>query len=122
MNFPALKPHPEGDEGRFYWPGFLRDNTWRSGWTATFNAELVVWATSMLSMEGHSSAASNAWRVVPHPKFVDKDLGTTDVWGWLPYHHPWVKVLGNRKASNCAAFIGGGEGDFGPVVIPPPIP
>lgn len=122
VNVPPLKPHPDGYEGRFYWPGFLREDTLRSGWTFAMNAILVVWETALLSLEGHSSAASGAWRIVPHPKYLDVALGTTDVWGWLPYHHPWVKVLGNRKADNCAAFTGGGDGDFGPVVIPPPVP
>ena len=122
FNFPPLFPHPDGDEGRMYWPGFLQGNTGRSGWTSTFNSTLVIFETALLSLDGHSSGLSGAWRVVPHGKFLDKDLSTDAIYGWLPYHSPWVKVLGNRKADNCAAFLGGGAGDFGPIVIPPPPP
>lgn len=122
VNVPAVNPHPLAFEGRFYWPGFLVGNTYRSGWSGAFNVTLLAWASSLLALDGHSSGLSGAWRMVPHGKYLDANNGTDAVHAFLPYHDPFVKVLGTRKANSCAAFLGGGAGDFGPVIIPPPPP
>lgn len=122
MNIPALFPHPGASEGRFYMPGFLVAQTNRSGYSTAFNARMVLWASVLLALDGYTSTFSGAWRLVPHGKYLDAGGGTDQVHAWLPYHNPWVKVIGNRRADGCAAFTGGGAGDFDPITIPPPPP
>ncbi len=118
MNIGAMNPHPDGYEGKFYLPGWTRASVLRSGWTAARNAQLVVFAAACLSVDSLETAEPDAYRIVPHGKYLDKDLTQVDIDGALPYHSLFVKVLGNRKADNCAAFLGGGTGDFDPYDIP----
>jgi len=119
MNIPALFPHPDADEGRFFWPGFLLSHCNRSGFTSAFNIKLNVWEVVLLSLEGYTSSQSGAWSLVPHAKYLDAAGTTGQVKAWRPYHNEFVKVLGNRRPAGCAAFTGGGDGDFNPITIPP---
>lgn len=122
FNVPALNPHPDGHEGRFFMPGIPVASTDRSAFTASFNSRLVVFATAALSIDSLDAVQPDAYRMIPHGKYVDVALGTADVDGWLPYHSEFVKVLGNRRADNCAAFLGGGAGAFDPYTVPAPPP
>jgi hypothetical protein len=49
---------------------------------------------------------------------LDKNGEQANIDGFLPYHSEFVKIIGNRRADNCAAFTGGGDGDFDPYPIP----
>lgn len=118
FNCPALIPHDDAYEGRFFMPGIPIASTFRSGFTVAMNASLLVFEAAALSVDSITSAEADAYRVVPHAGYLDKDALQEDVEGFLPYHTEFVKIIGNRRADNCGAFTGGGDGDFSPYTIP----
>ena len=119
MNVPALVPHPDSHEGRFYFPGLIYNNTYRSGFTENFNTKLNAWAVVLLSVESKATGTGSAYRMSPHPEYRDANGQQQSVDAYLPYHSPFVKVMGTRRADACAAFHGGGGGLYYPIIIPP---
>ncbi|GAG91513.1 unnamed protein product, partial [marine sediment metagenome] len=118
FNCPALFPHEDGYEGRFFMPGIPISATNRSGFSTTMNVALLIFEAAAISVDSITSGDPDAYRMIPHAKYLDKNGEQALIDGYLPYHSEFVKVIGNRRADNCAAFAGGGDGDFDPYEIP----
>lgn len=126
MNIPAFSPHrtgpgPHFNEGRFFLPGIMIEFTQRSGYTGAFNSSLVVFAASLLEVDGIGGPPPR-FVLMPHARYRDPVGGVANAEAGLPSNHPFIKIIGNRRADQCTTFTGGSGAGFDPIVIPPPVP
>lgn len=119
MNVPAVIPHPDGHEGRFYVPGIMLANVTRSGYSSNFNAQLKVFAAALLLLDSPNGGGVEAYQLIPHAGFRNTVGTTQGIDAFLPYNSEFVKVLGSRRADQCSAFTGGGAGAFQTLTIDP---
>jgi len=119
VNVPALRPHPNKKEGRFYMPGLPASALQRSGYTQQFQSNVQVPLQAMLRISSVTDQVNNAYYLVPHAGYRDAQLSTLNAEAYLPYLNLFVKALARRKTDTCGAFLGGGGGDFIPGVVPP---
>lgn len=122
FNVPAVFPHTLAYEGRFYMPGIPVSAVNRSGFTETMNNALVVAEAAMISIDAAGANQPDAYRLVPHAKYLDEGQSTQQIDAFAPFHDMFVKVIGARRPDGCTAFVGGGGGDFGEFDIPAPPP
>lgn len=118
VNVPALRPHENKHEGRFYLPGIPVAAVQRSGFTQLFQSNVQVPLQAMLRISSVTDFFNNAYYLVPHAKYVDDQGTSANAEAYLPYLNLFLKALGARKTNACGAFLGGGGGDFNPGVGP----
>ena len=119
MNIPALFPHPDGHEGRFFLPGIPSLSTFRSGYSQALASQLVVFAAALLEIDSINGGGVGLYKLIPHAEYRNSTGGTSNIQAFLPYNSEFVKVIGNRRADQCGAFAGGGGGFFNPITVPP---
>lgn len=110
VNTPSSDPHPDADEGRFFWPGFLIEDLDKGGIDPDEHGFLNTWMSRLLQLDNDGGVFR--YLLYPHAGYLDKN-GGTDVITTLPYWLPFVKVIGNRKGDDCATFAAIGGAQFG---------
>jgi len=112
-------PHADDRHGRFYWPGFLLTSSQFGGVKDTMGPILRTWMTRLQFVD--NTDLDWRYRLYPHINYeaVNQPLAPPCS---LPYFHPIIKNIGNRRADDCATFASGGGGQFDPVEGPEPPP
>lgn len=113
INTPSTDPHPDSDEGRFFMPGFVMSQIVNGNIDPDFLTDLDSFMLSLLDIDNGS------YVLYPHAKYLDR-LGGNDSVASLPYYHPFIKIIGGRKADDCATFAASGAPEFLPIDVPLP--
>lgn len=112
VNTPSDDPYSGKREGRFFMPGFLIAELTNCNIDPDFLVTLDSWMLALMSID------SGAYVLYPHKEYRDR-LGGNDSVASEPYYHPFIKVIPDRQADDCATFASTGSAEFDPIVGDP---